>query len=175
MNEGERASSAAALKETEPHRAFDRPKNRSMKTRLSLLLLLAVASTQTWSAEPASANSPYSKDYAACVKKAGPPGFYDQSATARCDEAEVKFQKARINTAYNKILKMWANDPASIDKLNKAQKDWVQWRDNTYALLQENGGSNGQVVYIVSSSFLLKSLADQANLLEGILTANGGN
>ncbi|MGH8777454.1 lysozyme inhibitor LprI family protein [Paraburkholderia sp.] len=145
-----------------------------MKKRLSLILLLATASTQAWSTEPLPA-TPYSKAYAACTKKSGSPGFYDQSAAARCDEAEVKLQKTRINTAYNKILKMWANDPLAIEKLNKAQKAWVQWRDGTYHLLQENGGSNGQVVYIVSSSFLLKSLADQANLLEGILAANGGN
>ena len=119
--------------------------------------------------------SPYSKEYAACIAKAGPPGIYDQSAASNCDVAEIKFQKKRINTAYNKILKLWQDNPDAIARLNNAQKAWVQWRDETYGLLSEDGGMNGQVVYIVSSSFMLKSLADQANLLEGILSANGGD
>lgn len=143
-----------------------------MKTyfAISLLLSCCIAHAQGES----QLASPYSKEYAACVKKSGPPGFYDQAAASNCDAAEVKFQKKRINSAYNKILKMWENDPAAIAKLNNAQRAWVQWREGTYDLLQDAGGTNGQVVYIVSSSFLLKSLADQASLLEGILSANGG-
>ncbi|HTH77034.1 MAG TPA: hypothetical protein VL635_21815 [Trinickia sp.] len=79
-----------------------------------------------------------------------------------------------INTAYGKILTMWSSNPQAIEQLNNAQKAWVLWRNGTYGLLQEAGGSNGQVAYIVSSQFLLKSLVDQAQLLEGILAANGG-
>jgi uncharacterized protein YecT (DUF1311 family) len=144
-----------------------------MKRLLAIPLLLIGALSHAQGTNPAA--NPYSSEYVACMKKAGPPGFYDQSAAANCDAAEVRFQKKRINTAYDRILKMWENDPQEITKLNNAQKAWVQWRDGTYDLLQEAGGTNGQVVYVVSSDFLLKSLVDQANLLEGILSANGGN
>ncbi len=143
-----------------------------MKFLLTIALPITFASANAQAAgTPA---SPYSPQYYACVKKAGSPGFYDQSASASCDEAEVKFQKKRINAAYDKLSKMWSTDPDRLAKLNVAQKAWVRWRNETYALLQEAGGSNGQVVYIVSSGFLLKSLVDQADLLESLVAANGG-
>lgn len=144
-----------------------------MKRLFALLLLSICISAHAHGNAPEA--SPFSAQYYDCIKKAGPPGFYDQSAAAQCDDAEVRFQKKRINIAYGKIVKMWSSNPQEIAKLNNAQKLWVQWRDNTYALLQEAGGANGQVLYIVSSQFLLQSLADQANLLEGILTSNGGD
>lgn len=143
-----------------------------MKPLLTIAFLLACVCTSAYAGT--SETAPYSSQYYACVKKAGSPGFYDQSAAAACDEAEVKFQKKRINAAYNKILTMWSSNPQAVEKLNNAQKAWVQWRNDTYGLLQEDGGSNGQMVYVVSSQFLLKSLVDQAQLLEGILAANGG-
>lgn len=143
-----------------------------MNRLIALTLLLTCVSTNAQEHHPEA--TAYSDAYYVCAKKAGPPGFYDQTTASNCVAAEVKFQKKRINAAYGKILKMWKDNPQDVAKLNSAQKAWVQWRDGTYDLLQDAGGSNGQVVYIVSSQFLLKSLVDQANLLEGILESNGG-
>lgn len=138
---------------------------------IAALAWLAFAGT---CAHAEQATSRFSKTYDACIAKAGSPGFYDQSAPAACDEAEIKRLKQRINQAYNKIVKLWTDDPEGIAQLDKAQKAWVQARDETYHLLQERGGHNGQVVYIVSSGYLLQSLADRAELLEGIVASNGG-
>lgn len=118
--------------------------------------------------------SRFSEAYEACMAKAGPPGFYDQSAQGTCTEAEVKRLKLRINQAYNKLVKKWASDPQGVAQLDKAQKAWVEARDATLHLLQERGGSNGQVAYLVSSGYLLDALAERAELLEGLVAANGG-
>jgi uncharacterized protein YecT (DUF1311 family) len=144
-----------------------------MKKHIVILLLLlsAVAHAQ----DNSSAVSSFSKTYEACIKKAGTPGFYDQSASAKCDEEEIKFQKNRINLAYKKLLKLWADNPNAVAELNKAQKTWVQSRDETYNLLSNYGGDNGQVVYVVSSQYQLQALADQASLLEELVASNGGD
>lgn len=137
---------------------------------ISMLLACISAHAKDSGAEP----RPYSPQYYACLDKAGPTTFYDQTADSNCDAEEVKVQKKRINAAYGKLVKLWKSNPQEIAKLNAAQKAWVQWRDSTYELLQEAGGTNGQVVYLVSSNFLLRSLVDQANLLETIVASNGG-
>lgn len=137
---------------------------------ISMLLACLSAHAKDTHTEP----RPYSPQYYACLDKAGPTTFYDQSADSNCDAEEVKFQKKRINAAYGKLVKLWKDNPQTVAQFNAAQKAWVQWRDSTYALLQEAGGTNGQVVYLVSSDFLLRSLVDQANLLETLVTSNGG-
>lgn len=143
-----------------------------MKKPIALLMLLLAASTHAQDAP--SATHQFSKTYEVCIEKAGSPGFYDQSTSSQCDSEEIKFQKNRINVAYNKLVKLWADNPDAIAELNKAEKAWVQSRDETYGLLSNYGGANGQVVYIVSSQYLLQALADQARLLEGLIAANGG-
>lgn len=140
-------------------------------TAVAALACLLLAAANAHADQPASR---FSKEYNACIEKAGPPGFYDQSASAACDEAEAKRLKQRINKAYTTILKLWADDPGAVAQLDKAQKAWVQARDETYHLLQEHGASNGQTLYVVSSGYLMQALADRAELLEGVVAANGG-
>jgi hypothetical protein len=68
-----------------------------MKLPLTFAFVLACMCTAAHAG--ASEAAPYSPQYYACVKKAGPPGFYDQSAAAACDDAEVKFQKKRLTSS----------------------------------------------------------------------------
>lgn len=152
---------------------------RNKESRVDLmksLLTAAFASALVIGASAHATQPPshFSREYDACIEKAGPPGFYDQSAPAACNEAEIKRLKLRINKAYNKLVKLWADDPEGVAQLDKAQKTWVQARDETLSLLQERGGHNGQVVFIVSSGYLLDALAERAELLEGIIASNGG-
>lgn len=136
-------------------------------------LLTSLAISAAHASEPAPANT-FSKDYQACMEKAGPPGFYDQSAQGACVDAEVKRLKQRINKAYGKLVKLWADNPEGIAQLDKAQKAWVEARDATLLLLQEHGGGNGQVAYLVSTGYLLDALAERAALLEQLVASNGG-
>jgi len=142
-----------------------------MKHTLALLLACAALAAHAADTPPP---SHFSKAYGACMEKAGPPGFYDQSAQGTCADAEVKQLKLRINKAYNKLVKLWANDPEGIAQLDKAQKAWVEARDVTLHLLQERGGSNSQVAHIVSSGYLLDALTERAELLEGLVASSGG-
>lgn len=142
-----------------------------MKKALALLLACVALAAHADDTPPP---THFSKAYDACMEKAGPPGFYDQSAQGDCGEAEVKRLKLRINKAYNQLVKLWANDPEGIAQLDKAQKAWVEARDATLHLLQERGGTNGQVIYLVSSGYLLDSLAERAELLEGLVASHGG-
>lgn len=139
-----------------------------------ILTLLLACTALVAHADDVPPSSHFSKAYDTCMAKAGPPGLYDQSAQGDCVEAEVKQLKLRINKAYNKLVKLWASDPEGIAQLDKAQKSWVEARDATLHLLQERGGTNGQVVYIVSSGYLLDSLAERAELLEGLVASHGG-
>jgi uncharacterized protein YecT (DUF1311 family) len=56
---------------------------------------------------------------------------FGQSQGEMSQDAAKKYQKAdkELNTAYQKILKMYSNDTAFIRNLKNAQRIWVQFRD----------------------------------------------
>ncbi|WP_122781655.1 lysozyme inhibitor LprI family protein [Burkholderia pseudomallei] len=117
--------------------------------------------------------------HAATLTKADPvKACFDraqgQEQEAACYEQAINVQKKRINAAYNKLIKHRQGDPARIDALNKLQKGWIAWRDQTNNYLNSNVAGNGYTVFVVSEGFLLDAATKQADLLETVRDVEGG-
>jgi uncharacterized protein YecT (DUF1311 family) len=95
----------------------------------------------------------------------------DQEKHQACYDAEIKFQKHRLNTAWNKAIT--GKSPEDISKLEAAQKEWIKWRDDQDDYITNHVAGQFVTIQAISNSFLLQAIVNQTNLLESIAAAEG--
>src|SRR5690606_20862860 len=103
------------------------------------LIVLTSASAQT-----SDVSLQYSPSYTPCLKQAK-----SENERNHCYQAEVNFQKKRLNKAYATLIK--SKSPEEVKIYETAQKDWIHWRDETYMLLGNHVAGAWETVSVISS------------------------
>ena len=124
------------------------------------LLALAVVCSSSAFAAPDN----YSPAFQVCAKRAA-----TGEQSRKCYDAEVTFQKKRINTAYNRLLRHYAGDIRSTGELNKLQKDWIAYRDGLFIFLDSGTPARSGV----AEDSYLRLLTQQASHLETVADVLG--
>jgi len=99
-----------------------------MRVLLGLAALALVAAPAT--AHEREVNERYSAAYNACNDAAGATAEY-----IRCADAEFRLQDAALNAAYRRV--MATLNARQQEKLRKAQRAWIAWRDAKCQSLQD--------------------------------------
>jgi uncharacterized protein YecT (DUF1311 family) len=90
---------------------------------------------------------------------------------SNCDAAELIVQKRKLTAAYNRIAKHI--DSTELAALDKAQKDWITWRDSTYGYLEAHAGEVASTNYAITQGFLLNAIVEQTSLLNSVADSRG--
>ncbi|WP_081422256.1 lysozyme inhibitor LprI family protein [Xanthomonas cannabis] len=96
--------------------------------------------------------------YAKCIKQSNAthPAMMD------CNEGEYEYQNARLNKAYQALMRKLAADEKT--ELKQEERDWIKQRD---ALCRSNGAlGGGQAEELEDSSCMLNAAAARADELE---------
>ena len=124
------------------------------------LLALVLACSSSAFAAP----DTYSSAFQVCAKRAA-----NSEQSRKCYDAEVAFQKKRINMAYNRLLRHYAGDLKSINELNKLQKDWIAYRDGLFVFLVSGTPARSGA----AEDSYLELLSKQASHLETVADTLG--
>ena len=130
----------------------------------AILISLVAASVSTGNA--AQPDNRLSAQFYSCMKKAG-----SYEAKGPCYSSEDAVQKKRLNTAYSRIARH--ADPAELAALDKAQKAWIVWRDETASYLGEHAGDVGSTNFIMTEGYILQAIVEQADLLNEVADSKG--
>ena len=66
-----------------------------------------------------------------------------QAAISDCAQAESQSLDKDLNTAYKAVLKRFAEKPGFREKLKKAQRAWIAFRDLELELVSSDGSISG--------------------------------
>ncbi|MBX7250027.1 MAG: lysozyme inhibitor LprI family protein [Caulobacteraceae bacterium] len=98
---------------------------------LAVLIVLAGVPAPVHAADKDQIEKRYSVIYAACMEKAASTADY-----VDCIGAELTFQDKYLNRRYQDLMAELT--PAQKDKLRKAQRDWMAFRDSWCAAQQDS-------------------------------------
>ena len=133
-----------------------------MKKIIAITLLTFFVGT-SHAAQPDNRLSP---QFNACMQKAD-----SLEAKSNCYSAEDTLQKKKLNAAYNRIVRH--ADPSELDALNKAQKEWVTWRDDTHRYLADHAGDVADTNFVITEGFMLQAIIKHTDLLNEIADSRG--
>lgn len=136
--------------------------NNKIKKSAAIILL----SISTGAVHATQSNNRLSPQFNACMEKAD-----SLESKYKCYSAEDALQKKKLNATYNRIARH--SNPSDLPALNKIQKDWITWRDETYHYLSDNAGDVAETNFVITESFMLDAIIDQTDLLNGIADSKG--
>ncbi|HND63988.1 MAG TPA: lysozyme inhibitor LprI family protein [Elusimicrobiota bacterium] len=124
-----------------------------MRRRIRTLAIVLI-----FPAAVAGAADPFSLEYHACMDKAGGVTF----DTLHCIADETKRQDARLNAAYQVLMK-GLPEPRKT-QLRDVQRDWIRYRkSNCDFYLDPDGGT---LASVLSADCFLSATAERARELE---------
>ena len=130
----------------------------------TILISLVAASVGT--ANASTPDNRLSAQFYGCMKKAE-----SYEAKGPCYSSEDALQKRKLNAAYSRIARH--ADPAELAALDKAQKAWIAWRDETAGYLGEHAGDVGSTNFIITEEYILQAIVEQTDLLNEIADSRG--
>lgn len=127
-----------------------------MPFRVIPALLLAVTATGALAQSPIVVPPQgLSADYGACLKRARG----NTVQLGLCEQGEMASQDARLNKAYQQVMRQMANDPSRQAALRTRQRAWLKERDYTCKVDRQT----------VNSSCIVSKTAARADELERMI------
>lgn len=137
-----------------------------MSKKMKKITAIILLSISTGAAHATQSNNRLSPQFNACMEKAD-----SLESKYKCYSTEDALQKKKLNAAYNRIARH--SDPSDLPVLNKVQKSWITWRDETYHYLSDHAGDVAETNFAITEGFMLDAIVDQTDLLNGIADSRG--
>lgn len=100
------------------------------------------------------------------------PSDESQTGMNICANAEYQSADAKLNKAYGEIVRRLAEDAGAKKLLQKAQRDWIAFRDAECAF-STDGSKDGSIYAMLKSQCLAGLTAARAEQLSGYLNCEG--